>query len=168
MVDRLKVILGYFPEKFSGKEYNVNLPKSIELMALGMIYGKIPGILRYPLPVVSQLRPAINTVTEEFELVKEILNIPGDRACRIAFYIIGEKSEYSISYLLFLMERDLLLVYEQFFSSSEKNIKISVDLLNKWLIAINKVVSDWNEDQVKSFIEINKLLAEYIKNIRRT
>ena len=160
-IDKLKIIFGYFP----GKECKGNLPKSIELIALGMIYGKIPGVMCYPLPVVKRVYPEINPVTEELEIVEEIFDIPGDRACEFLFYFYSEKVEYVRKYLVFLTEEDTLQVYELFFLGYPEGI--SVDLLDKWVAAINITVSKQSEDQIKSFIETSKLLGKYIENVKK-
>ncbi|MGC9100120.1 MAG: hypothetical protein ACP5HC_02485 [Caldisericum sp.] len=164
-IEKLKVIFGYFPDMLASKEYKGNLPKSIELIALGMIYGKIPGVLCYPLPVVKRVYPTINPVTKDLEIVKEILDIPGDRACVFSFAFKSETIGYIRRYLVFLTEEGFLELNELFCSGYPK--EISVDLLDKWFTSINVVISEQNEDQIKSFIETSKFLGKYIKIVKK-
>jgi hypothetical protein len=161
----LKIIFGYFPDTLAGKEYKGNLPKSIELIALGMIYGKIPGVLCYPLPVVENVSLEINPVTEELEIVEEILDIPGDRACEFLFYFYSEGVSYARRYLAFLTEEDTLMLYEIFFLGLPEGIYS--DLLDKWVTAINTIVSEKNEDLIERFIETSKMLGKYIENVKK-
>jgi len=162
-IKRLKIIFGYFPDTLANKEYKGNLPKSIELIALGMIYGKIPGTMRYPLPVVEKVSLEINPVTKELEVIEEKLDIPGDRACEFLFYFYSEEVSYARKYLVFLTEEDTLTIHEIFFFG----LPVYFDLLDNWVAAINTIVSEKNEELIEKFIETSKMLGKYIENVKK-